>query len=813
MKYLLTLFIYLTLIVNISAQNYKEVKIQLNSIDELSSIYELKMDLDHIQIEKDLSVSFFVSENDFLKLKGSSLNYEITIDDWYEFYAGRTKMTEAERRGQLSKSASKYGVTDFNFGSMGGYYTYDEVIAQLDFLQTSYSSIISAKEVIGTTNEGRDIYVVKISDNPDTDEDEPEVLYTALHHAREPESMMQMIYFMYYLLENYGSDDEVTHLVDNREMYFIPVVNPDGYVYNETTYPNGGGMWRKNRRSNPDAAIGVDLNRNYGPREYWDAPNGGSSSAGSSDVYRGLAPFSEPETAAIRDFLYTREIKNCLNYHSYGNWLIFPYGALEHETPDSSQFREFANDMTQFNHYIYGTDFQTVGYSTRGNSDDYMYDGDIDQKGKVFAMTPEVGSSSDYFWPAESRIIPLAEENIFPNLYHAWVAGGYASPSRLEISEEIIVPGDTVNISVDLKNKGLSDIRSASIYLSGSSNQIKILNEHIETNEIPAGESITLESLLQFVVNDEIESGTEIFIEIETYTEDVPGFVNEISFTVGIPSVIFADNSDTLEENWVSNSNVSPKWVETQSDYHSAPVSFTDSENGDYVSNSLVTMELKESIDLTGVKAPQLSFWTKYELESGWDYGQVSIKTETDNLWIAVGGDYSVEGSGSFQPAGKPVYAGSQYEWIKEIIDLTIFEDERIKIKFQLKSDGAVEMDGWYVDDIQIFHYVDNPSGVSDGSPYNNFTYSLEQNYPNPFNPATTIKYSIPGEVNSETSKVKLIIYDVLGEKVATLVNAQQRAGQYEVNWNASGQVSGVYFYKLTTGKGFTEVKKMLLIR
>ena len=104
---------------------------------------------------------------------------------------------------------------------------------------------------------------MKISDNPNTDEPEPEVLYTALHHAREPESLSQLIYYMWYVLENYATDPEVQALVDNTEMYFAPCINPDGYLYNEQTDPNGGGLWRKNRRDNLDGEFGVDLNRNY----------------------------------------------------------------------------------------------------------------------------------------------------------------------------------------------------------------------------------------------------------------------------------------------------------------------------------------------------------------------------------------------------------------------------------------------------------------------------------------------------------------------------------------------------------------------
>jgi len=85
--------------------------------------------------------------------------------------------------------------------------------------------------------------------------------------------------------------------------------------------------------------------------------------------------------------------------------------------------------------------------------------------------------------------------------------------------------------------------------------------------------------------------------------------------------------------------------------------------------------------------------------------------------------------------------------------------------------------------------------------------FKLEQNFPNPFNPTTTIQYQLP-----QDAKVTLKVYDILGSEVATLINAEQEAGYYEVNWNASNLASGVYIYRLQTGS-FVSVKKMMLLR
>ena len=446
MKSLFTLFLILFSFINY-AQNYKQVKIYLQDKESVKQLQQMGLEFDHAEVTKDNAIIVFISDAEFNILKTSGFNYEIIIEDWFEHYNNRPQLTEDEKNAFIKESVNEFRVSGFGYGSMGGYYTLAEAIAELDTMRMLYPNLITAKQSIGNTIEIRPTYMVKISDNPDVSENEPRVLYTALHHAREPQSMMQMIYFMYYLLENYNSDPSVQYLVNNRELFFIPVVNPDGYEYNRSTNPNGGGFWRKNRRNN-GSNFGVDLNRNYGPMAYWNAPNNGSSTSTGSDTYRGTAPFSEPETNNIKNFLAGKGIRATLNYHTYGNWLIFPYGALEHETPDSLIFREFAGDMTSYNGYVYGTDMQTVNYSTRGNSDDYGYDGDIPLNGrKIFAMTPEVGNSSDGFWPLQSRIFPLAQENLLPNLYYAWIAGSYVSYLNANYNQPYFSAGDNVEMN------------------------------------------------------------------------------------------------------------------------------------------------------------------------------------------------------------------------------------------------------------------------------------------------------------------------------------------------------------------------------
>jgi len=805
MKKIVWLFLVLSFAV--FGQNYKQVKIYLTAAADIRTLASFDLSLDHFTRTKDNAIITFLNDAEFNRLTLLNYRYEVLIDDWYAYYNKRSQMTPVEKQRALEKSKTQFGVKNFGFGSMGGYYTYDEILQKLDEMKSLYPNLITAKIEIGATNEGRSMYAVKISDNPDVDETEPQVLYTALTHAREPEGMMQQLYFMYYLLENYGTDAEVTYLVDNRELYFIPIINPDGYVYNQTLSASGGGMWRKNRKNN-NGSYGVDLNRNFGPNKYWNAPNGGSSLNPNDETYRGTAPFSEPETNSIYNFLTTKKITNALNYHSYGNDLIFPYGAMGTETPDSLIFREFAEDMTKYNHYVTGTDLSTVGYSTRGNSDDFMYDGYPTEIGKIFAMTPEVGNGNDGFWPLQQRILPIAEENLFPNLYYAWTAGGYPSLASYSFNKEVFQPGDTVRFIPVIKNKGLVDISNVALTFASVDALANVKSsDRIIADVLPSRGKLSIDSGFVFVLNPNLKNGDEAKFLFSTFMGNVPAAQDTVSLTVGTANIVFKDTSVSPVTNWNITSNTSKQWGTTTSSYASASSSFSDSPSGNYLSNATVVMTLKDSINLASISNPRLSFWTKFDIENDWDCGIVEISSDGGKTWKAVGGKYAngAAGQGRQLPQNSPVYDGLRAAWVKEEIDLTAFARKSLKIRFSLLSDEAVEKDGWYLDDISVVTY--DPLTSIDNEKLQPMNFSLEQNYPNPFNPETSIRYEVSANCN-----VTLKIFSVLGDEITTLVNDVKAPGKYQVVFNGATLASGIYFYQLRSGN-FVETKKMVLVK
>ena len=262
-------FLFLLTTLHSYSQSAK-LKVWLDPISE-SIMHQYGVELDHGEVKKVVYVinDFTAQERQWLSEAG--VRFDVLIDNLEDHYAQRATLNiEAEADGSRSLCDDSDLETfdtpeNFGLGSMGGFFTYQEFLDNLDSMYAKYPEIITPKTAIDTFTsiEDREIFWVRISDSASLNQTEPEALYTSIHHAREPQSLAQLIFYMWYLLENYGSDAEVTHLVDNTEMYFIPMINPDGYIFNETTNPNGGGLWRKNRRDNLDGEMGVDPNRNY----------------------------------------------------------------------------------------------------------------------------------------------------------------------------------------------------------------------------------------------------------------------------------------------------------------------------------------------------------------------------------------------------------------------------------------------------------------------------------------------------------------------------------------------------------------------
>ena len=303
----------------------------------------------------------------------------------------------------------------FDFPSRdAAYHNYAEMVAEVDRVVAAYPAI-ARKQSLGTSYQGRTIWAVKISDNVGTDENEPEVLYQAQHHAREHLTQEMALYVLNMYTSGYASDTRVRNIVNSREIWVVPTVNPDGSEYDIAT--GSYRSWRKNRQPNSGSSyVGTDLNRNYGYR--WGCC-GGSSGSTSSETYRGPSAFSAPETQRIRDFVNSRvvggvqQIKAALDFHTYSELVLWPFGHTTANTTtgmNADQNNTFATLGRQM--------AATNNYTPEQSSDLYITDGDsldwLWGQHRIFAYTFEMyprSSSGGGFYPPASVITRETSRN------------------------------------------------------------------------------------------------------------------------------------------------------------------------------------------------------------------------------------------------------------------------------------------------------------------------------------------------------------------------------------------------------------------
>jgi hypothetical protein len=306
----------------------------------------------------------------------------------------------ATRRPGVGVGPSLFPPADSN------YHDYPELTAKVNEVVAQHPSI-ARKISVGSSYQGRDLMAVKISDNVATDEAEPEVLFTAHQHAREHLTVEMAVYLMDLFTDNYGSDPQITNLVNTREIWILPDLNPDGGEYDIAT--GSYRSWRKNRQPNPGSSfVGTDLNRNWAHQ--WGCC-GGSSGSFSSETYRGASPESAPEVAAIANFVRSRvvggvqQIKVGIDWHTYGELVLWPYGYTFSNTApgltldDRNTFATLGQQMAATN-----------GYTPEQASDLYIADGTIADwlwgNQRIFGWTFEMFPvDSPGFYPPD-EVIP-----------------------------------------------------------------------------------------------------------------------------------------------------------------------------------------------------------------------------------------------------------------------------------------------------------------------------------------------------------------------------------------------------------------------
>jgi hypothetical protein len=699
------------------------------------------MDVDHYSSENGAIIAE-ISATALKKLKLANYSFEVLVDDVSKHFLEESKSffrtanaglgADQGTTNKMAIEASCTRVTNFistptQFttngipqGSMGGYFTYSEMNSEMNALVSAFPSLVQ-KFSLGNSIEGRAIWCLKISDNVSTDENnEPEVLYLGLQHAREAITGTSLIFFAQYLAQNYSSGQAIQDLVNNREIFIVPCVNPDGYFFNEDNDPGGGGMQRKNRRnvgSDATGQKGVDLNRNYGVD--WADCAGASSSCGSSstsaETYWGANAFSEPETQAIRNFCYTRNFVAAFDQHCSGPYYSLPFGRRSYHsmTGTDSDFYTFIPAlMGKYNGHRAGDSEATVNYEVAGGVKDWWLMGDIEtfpgqanKKGKIFGMTGEAGGGG--FWAPSSQIIELCKNLCFQNLQLACAAGSYID---IQDIGDIAISSHNPSLDFRIRRIGLGN-DPVTISVLPLEN-IQAVSAAVTVTSLP-GYFDTYAGSIAITIPAALGNGQKIKFAWKVETGGITTYDTVVK--IYNPINVFGDNMDTGPVSGVWT--VTGGWDYTSSFANSGTRSLTESPGGNYSTSSTRIAAYKEIFDLSDATTAYISFSVRHRSENFRDKLRIQLSTNStdgiDGNWTSLCGLNTVQETNTTNGGtlgGQPALTGIRENWTRELIEIpaSFYASDTIRFRFEFSSDNdgspfeGERDDGFYIDDFKM---------------------------------------------------------------------------------------------------------------
>ncbi|XP_034562433.1 carboxypeptidase B [Notolabrus celidotus] len=348
-----------------------------------------------IDIEVDIHVPAIYLDMVYTMLQQGEIDHEVLIEDLQE-------AVNAQADGGPSPRTHSY--TKYN--------SWDKVQSWIASIASSNTNLIS-KQVIGNTYEGRPMTVLKLGKKSSSTK--PAIFMDCGIHAREWISPAFCQWFVKEALSTYGSDSQMTSLLDQMDVYVLPVFNIDGYDFTHKS----NRMWRKTRsRKSGSSCIGADPNRNFDAG--WCSM--GASSNPCSDTFCGYSPESEIEVKNVANFIRRNKsvIKAYLTVHSYSQLLLFPYSYTYSLAADHSELMKVAEGASSALRSLYGTRYTsgpgaTTIYPAAGGSDDWAYD-----LGVKYSYTFELRDTGRYgFLLPESQIKPTCEETMLAVKYIA----------------------------------------------------------------------------------------------------------------------------------------------------------------------------------------------------------------------------------------------------------------------------------------------------------------------------------------------------------------------------------------------------------
>ena len=551
--------------------------------------------------------------------------------------------------------------------NFGPYYTYNEAMSEIQNFYNSYPNLVSQPFIVGLSWENRQIKGIKISSN---NNQKPAVWFNSAIHAREPGGVSALLGFANYLLKNYNKSLEVKYLLDNRDIYIIPVTNPDGYVFNEI-YPSG--MWRKNKRDNNNNGTfettydGVDLNRNFG--YMWGCCNGSSPNP-PDETYRGPSPFSEPESQAYRNFFNQIKPTIGVDIHTYSNLNLWPWGYTSTPTSDDSAYRTLAWKM--FRHNAYRSFQAYFLYVTDGTTDDWIY-GATNEHNKALGWTFEIGEN--FYQPDTNIILEQVGENIFPFLYLVKASGPYIEIEKFNY----IFKNDTIIVQISGQNLGFNNPIN-NLYAN-----LKILDNNNAIGIDTIAYIGNLNSLGYGFFNIQFK-----FLSLnncKNYKVHIV-FYNNLGFNQIVEKFIAGQKNQVFVDDFNNNSNWQVNggtWVFSNGYLRTNP-------SGTLYNNNLNTdVRLLNPLNLSSYDYVEAIITHKWRIEG--DYNAL------DNVYDFASLDFSNDNK-LFIPIRR--FWGINNNFRSDTFDITRFKDNNVYLRLKFYSDAFARDSGWVIDKIEI---------------------------------------------------------------------------------------------------------------
>ncbi|MEO0083288.1 MAG: M14 family zinc carboxypeptidase [candidate division WOR-3 bacterium] len=751
MKVIVFIFISILILISLSFSESPErlmiVRVYVKSYQQLQSHIDFKSaNIEIAGARLNEYYDLIVSDGDLPIVLSSGLKYEVVVSD--------LDSLKYELRGQ--------------------YRSLDSVNLFLRNLTLTYPNLC-VLDSLGLSYENRQMYGVKISDNPSVSEpNEPGVFICGLHHAREWATIEVCLFFADSILRAYNSSPAIQDLVNNHEIWVFPVINPDGYYYD---YPQRR-SWRKNRQPFY-GVIGTDLNRNYlgacdtNRYGFWGALTSGAQSSHnpSSETFMGGFGASSPEITNVVNFFRTHNINTSHSFHSYSELVLWPWGFQAIPTPDNALYvrigTTMANMIQSLSGGYYTPEQSTSLYPVSSGADDWIYGWNRFVNGvPCLAFTNEVGTS---FYQPVSQLDHICRQN-FKAIYFL---ANFSDSVRILVKPavpppKIVVPetSATSNFAIYWKPKNIE-------WTQPTMWQVQELKGYS-------------------VITDSFEQGTSAWL--------VRGFQHSTRRAHSGAYSMYSDSANNIS-NYIrtiypylvqpGDSLIFWCWYNLEKNYD--------------VAVAEVSFDTREWFQLGERMTDTAMSWRRkaYSLEP---YVGKSVYIQ-----FRVMTDDGVLKNGFYLDDVYPVPLFANTNIISSAITDTfcsITVNEPGRYFYRVK--GYNTANGWgeysMIDDVVVLS-----SSVSENQKIDLNNKIALSVMPNIFSNQTLITYSI-----SKETKVCIQIFDVLGQNLGELINSVHKPGNYQVLWNGETQANkklstGIYFLKMSA-EGSSTIRRILIL-